>query len=93
MDVWCAVQNEAKWTTYNNELKKARKRKASDQVEGREEIDPVDNDERPRPMGQKQAKRPPMILRSSQIFLQQMLKSSINMIKFSLNLMQTASRC
>ncbi|RCV26482.1 hypothetical protein SETIT_5G248900v2 [Setaria italica] len=30
MDVWYTVQNEAKWITYNNELKQARKRKSSD---------------------------------------------------------------
>ncbi|KAL6656723.1 hypothetical protein ACP70R_004503 [Stipagrostis hirtigluma subsp. patula] len=56
MDVWYAVRAEAKWVTYNNELKKARKRKDSDKVEGSE---PIDLDERPcpRPIGQKAAKR------------------------------------
>lgn len=56
MDVWYAVRKEAKWITYNDELKKARKRKVSDEVEGSEDIHHVD-DECQRPMGQKRAKK------------------------------------
>jgi len=59
MDVWYAVRNEPKWFTYNDGLKNARRRKSSDQEaeEEREEVDPFDVTGKPRPMGQKAAKR------------------------------------
>ncbi|KAG2635488.1 hypothetical protein PVAP13_2NG358015 [Panicum virgatum] len=61
MEVWNTVKIEAKWITYNNRLKAARKRKSS----GREEkegddsshIDEDQLDKQPRPMEQKAAKK------------------------------------
>jgi len=59
MNVWYAVRNEPKWITYNDGLKNARKRKASDQgaEEEEEEVDPFDVSGKTRPIGQKAAKR------------------------------------
>lgn len=59
MDVWYAVRNEAKWVTYNLGLKEARKRKVSGKEAGEdvEHAGAEEHAERPRPMGQKQAKK------------------------------------
>ncbi|RLN07605.1 uncharacterized protein C2845_PM11G04290 [Panicum miliaceum] len=60
MDVWYAVRNEAKWITYNNGPKEARKRKSSGKESTGDDTEPVDledMDEQKRPMGQKQAKK------------------------------------
>jgi flagellar biosynthesis GTPase FlhF len=60
MDVWYTVRNEAKWVTYNNGLRQARKRKGSDKESEGEDLDNPDFEdiaEIPRPMGQKKAKK------------------------------------
>jgi hypothetical protein len=60
MDVWHTVRNEAKWVTYNNGLRQARKRKGSDKdIEGEDlnNAELEDVEEIPRPMGQKKAKK------------------------------------
>ncbi|CAN6269909.1 unnamed protein product [Urochloa humidicola] len=66
MEVWNTVKTEAKWITYNNGLKEARKKAAGKgaKVAGNDNegdagthIELDDFDEQPRPMGQKQAKR------------------------------------
>jgi hypothetical protein len=60
MDVWYTVRNEAKWVTYNNGLRQARKRKGSDKDSEGEDMDNAeleDVEEIPRPMGQKKAKK------------------------------------
>ncbi|XP_052137379.1 glutathione S-transferase T3-like [Oryza glaberrima] len=63
MEVWNTVKTEAKWITYNNGLKAARKRTATKglgkEKEG-EDSSPLyvdELDEQPRPMGQKRAKK------------------------------------
>ncbi|RCV34254.1 hypothetical protein SETIT_7G146500v2 [Setaria italica] len=56
MDVWYTVRNEAKWITYNNGLKQARKRKSSNKDNEGEDMDNADLEdleEIPRPMRQK----------------------------------------
>ncbi|CAO2185468.1 unnamed protein product [Urochloa humidicola] len=63
MEVWNILKTEAKWITYNNGLKEARKRAASkgasngNEGDATDHIDLDDLDELPRPMGQKQAKK------------------------------------
>ncbi|CAN6227509.1 unnamed protein product [Urochloa humidicola] len=63
MEVWNTVKTEAKWITYNNGLREARKKAASkgagSGIEGdaTDHMDLDDLDELPRPMGQKQAKK------------------------------------
>ncbi|XP_025823771.1 glutathione S-transferase T3-like [Panicum hallii] len=60
MEVWNTVKNEAKWITYNNGLKAARKRKGPGNEKEGEAEDHTDVDElddQPRPMGQKLAKK------------------------------------
>ncbi|CAN6210208.1 unnamed protein product [Urochloa humidicola] len=63
MEVWNTVKTEAKWITYNNGLKSARKKVATKglgnevEVEGGDHIDLDDLEDQPRPMGQKQAKK------------------------------------
>ncbi|CAN6201228.1 unnamed protein product [Urochloa humidicola] len=61
MDVWKIVRNEAKWITYNNVLKQARKRKSSDKENEEEDMDcnadQEDVEELPRPMGQQKKKK------------------------------------
>ncbi|CAO2041859.1 unnamed protein product [Urochloa humidicola] len=63
MEVWNIVKTEAKWITYNNGLKEARKKAASkgagngNEGDATDHIDLDDLDELPRPMGQKQAKK------------------------------------
>lgn len=61
MDVWYAVRGEPKWQTYNDGLKRARKRKSSggdleEEHEEEEEENMVSIDI-PRPIGQKRAKK------------------------------------
>ena len=41
-DVWYAVRNEAKWITYNQGLKQARKRKSSDKQQEGEDVGHID---------------------------------------------------
>ena len=60
MDVWNILKTEAKWITYNNGLKAARKRKGSGKENEGEDSRAIDVDEleeQPRPMGQKKAKK------------------------------------
>ncbi|KAF8672713.1 hypothetical protein HU200_049409 [Digitaria exilis] len=63
MEVWNTVKTEAKWITYNNGLKAATNRAATkgpgNENEGEDEVDTDldDLDEKPRRMGQKQAKK------------------------------------
>ncbi|KAF8730760.1 hypothetical protein HU200_016623 [Digitaria exilis] len=60
LEVWNTVKTEAKWITYNNGLKAARKRKGSCNENEGEDVAPIDIDEtddQPRPMGQKQARK------------------------------------
>ncbi|CAN6238539.1 unnamed protein product [Urochloa humidicola] len=60
LNVWKVVRNEAKWKTYNLNLKEARKIKSSDKEKEGEDADHMDVDELegpPRPMGQKRAKK------------------------------------
>ncbi|CAO1942146.1 unnamed protein product [Urochloa humidicola] len=63
MEVWNTVKTEAKWITYNNGLKSARKRAATkgsgNEKEGEDgaDTDVEELDEQPRPMWQKQAKK------------------------------------
>ena len=60
MEVWNTVKTEAKWITYNNGLKAARKRKGSGKENEGEDSRAIDVDEleeQPRPMGQKKAKK------------------------------------
>ncbi|CAN6288537.1 unnamed protein product [Urochloa humidicola] len=60
MDVWKILKTEAKWITYNNGLKAARKRKDADKEKEGEDnshIDVDELDEQPRPMRQKAAKQ------------------------------------
>ncbi|CAL4963255.1 unnamed protein product [Urochloa decumbens] len=64
MEVWNTVKTEAKWITYNNSLRAARKKSATKGSVNENEVDtqgPIDldelDDELPRPMGQKQAKK------------------------------------
>ncbi|KAF8719792.1 hypothetical protein HU200_024549 [Digitaria exilis] len=61
LEVWNTVKTEAKWITYNNGLKAARKKVASkvsgSEKEGEAPIDLEVVDDQPRPMGQKQAKK------------------------------------
>lgn len=57
MDVWYVCRDQPKWVIYNDELKKARKRKASGQKDVMEDIEPRDPDECPRPMGKKKVKK------------------------------------
>ncbi|KAF8688808.1 hypothetical protein HU200_042136 [Digitaria exilis] len=60
MEVWNIVKTEAKWITYNNGLKNARKRKGpgnEKEVEDEGHIDIDELDDQPRPMGQKHAKK------------------------------------
>ncbi|CAN6242279.1 unnamed protein product [Urochloa humidicola] len=63
MEGWNTVKTEAKWITYNNGLKAARKKGAGKGASNGNEgyvaahIDLDDLDEQPRPLGQKQAKR------------------------------------
>ncbi|CAN6200540.1 unnamed protein product [Urochloa humidicola] len=63
MEVWNTVKTEAKWITYNNGLKAARKKSATKgsvndlEVDAEGPIDLDELDELPRPMGQKQAKK------------------------------------
>ncbi|XP_022681626.1 glutathione S-transferase T3-like [Setaria italica] len=55
--VWKACRGEPKWKTYNEELKKARKRKAH-QLDQGEDTNDESSDEMPkRPIGQKAAKK------------------------------------
>ena len=59
MDVWNILKTEAKWITYNNGLKAARKRKGSGKENEGEDSRAIDVDEleeQPRPMGQKKLK-------------------------------------
>jgi len=60
MEVWDTVKTEAKWITYNNGLKAARKRKGSCREKEGDDSSHIDEDqlyEQPRPMGQKTAKK------------------------------------
>jgi hypothetical protein len=60
MDVWKTVKTEAKWITYNNRLKDARKRNGSGKEKEGEDSSHTDADEleeQERPMGQKAAKK------------------------------------
>lgn len=54
MDVWYACRDQPKWTAYNNDLKRARKRKGGSNEATSE---PVEVNELPRPIGQKAAKK------------------------------------
>jgi len=56
MEVWNTVKTEAKWITYNNGLKAARKRKGSGKDKEGEDSNHIDLDEleeQQRPIGQK----------------------------------------
>jgi hypothetical protein len=56
MEVWNTVKIEAKWITYNNRLKAARKRKGSGREKEGDDSSHIDEDqldEQPRPMEQK----------------------------------------
>lgn len=57
IDVWYACRDEPKWKTYNDELKKARKRKGSNQEEETEENSEYVEGVLKRPIGQKAAKK------------------------------------
>ncbi|CAL5036944.1 unnamed protein product [Urochloa decumbens] len=62
MEVWNTIKTEAKWITYNNGLKAARKKLAtkgsgSEKEEGAGDHIDVDELDQARPMGQKQAKK------------------------------------
>ncbi|CAN6382113.1 unnamed protein product [Urochloa humidicola] len=63
MEVWNTIKTEAKWITYNNGLRAARKKSATkgsvnaNEVDASSHIDLDELDEQPRPMGQKQAKK------------------------------------
>jgi hypothetical protein len=64
MDVWYTVRNEAKWVTYNNGLRQARKRKGSDkdsEGEDKDNAELEDVEEIPRPMGQKKQRKLKML--------------------------------
>jgi hypothetical protein len=58
-NVWYIVRNEPKWQTYNNWLKSLKKRKNpdGDERETGEEEDNMASQEKPRPPGQKAAKK------------------------------------
>lgn len=55
-DVWYAVRGEAKWISYNSDLKKARQRKSNQTEENPIDIEDENVHDLPRPMGQKKAK-------------------------------------
>ncbi|CAN6314114.1 unnamed protein product [Urochloa humidicola] len=63
LEVWNTVKTEAKWITYNNGLKAARKRAATKGLgtdkdeEDSSHVNVDDLEEQPRPMGQKAAKK------------------------------------
>ena len=59
MNVSYAVRNEPKCQTYSDGLRNAHKRKTTDQgtEDAREEVEPYDVSDKPRPLGQKEAKR------------------------------------
>jgi len=92
MDVWNILKTEAKWITYNNGLKAARKRKGSGKDKEGEDSNHIDLDEleeQQRPIGQKAGKKLKYEKSKEVDHIELLiLRSLINLVKSSVKSMQ-----